>query len=165
MVAFILGKRYYAIWRLHMNSDRIEKKIVLKAPVSRVWRALTDHREFGEWFRVKLEGPFAVGEVVRGKITYPGYEHLLFEARVKTMEPERLFAFTWPASSPDSSGDSSKDPWTLVEFLLEETEGGTLLRLRESGFDRLPVSRRLEAYRSNEGGWEEQMKNIARHVE
>ncbi len=76
-------------------NDRIEKRIELKAPVSRVWRALTDYREFGEWFRVKLDGPFVPGQVSRGHITYPGYEHVKWEAVVQKMEPERLFSFTW----------------------------------------------------------------------
>ena len=76
-------------------NDRIEKRIELKAPVARVWRALTDHREFGEWFRVKLEGPFVPGQVARGQITYPGYEHVKWEAVVEKMEPEKLFSFTW----------------------------------------------------------------------
>ena len=82
-------------------NNRIEKRIELKAPVSRVWRALTDHREFGEWFRVRLEGPFVPGQIVRGQITYSGYEHVTFEAVVQKMEPERLFSYTWHPYSVD----------------------------------------------------------------
>ena len=105
----------------------IEKRIELKAPVSRVWRALTDHREFGQWFRVKLEGPFVPGEVSRGQITYPGYEHIKWEAIVQKMEPERLFSFTWHPYAIDPNVDYSGEPATLVEFKLEPKGGGTLL--------------------------------------
>ena len=137
-------------------NDRIEKRIALKAPVSRVWRALTDYREFGEWFRVRLEGPFAPGQVSRGYITHPGYEHVKWEAVIQKMDPERLFSFTW--SHPKSldkatySPDYSQEPTTLVEFSLEKTASGTLLVLTESGFDKLPSDRRLEAFRRNDGG-------------
>jgi uncharacterized protein YndB with AHSA1/START domain len=145
-------------------SDRIEKRIELKAPVSRVWRALTDHREFGQWFRVKLDGPFVAGQVSRGQITYPGYEHIKWEAVVQKIEPERLFSFTWHPYAVDPNMDYSKEPPTLVEFKLEKTPNGTLLILTESGFDKVPANRRLEAFRMNEGGWTEQMKNIEKHV-
>ena len=146
-------------------TDRIEKTIELKAPVSRVWKALTDHREFGTWFRVRLEGPFVPGQVSRGQITYPGYEHLKWEAVVQKMEPERLFSFTWHPYAVDPKQDYSKEPSTLVEFTLEKTGGGTLLRVVESGFDNLPARRRDEAFRMNDGGWSEQLKNIAGHVQ
>jgi uncharacterized protein YndB with AHSA1/START domain len=149
-------------------NDRIEKRIELKAPISRVWRALTDYREFGEWFRVKLDGPFAVGQVSLGYMTYPGCEHVKWEAVVQKMEPERLFSFTWPhpksIEKEHYSPDYSKEPSTLVEFRLEKTSTGTLLLVTESGFENLPGDRRLEAFRQNEGGWTEQMKNIEKYV-
>ena len=145
-------------------NDRIEKRIELKAPVSRVWRALTDYREFGEWFRVKIDGPFKPGEVSRGQVTYPGYEHLKWEAIVQKMEPERLFSFTWHPAGVDPKKDYSKETPTLVEFKLEKTANGTLLVVVESGFDKIPADRRLEAFRMNEGGWETQMKNIESYV-
>ncbi|HKM47850.1 MAG TPA: SRPBCC family protein [Terriglobales bacterium] len=145
-------------------NGRIEKRIELKAPVSRVWHALTDCREFGQWFRVKLEGPFVPGQVSRGHITYPGYEHLKWEAVVQKMEPERLFSFTWHPYAIDPKKDYSKETPTLVEFRLEKTAGGTLLLLTESGFDKIPSDRRAEAFRMNDGGWTEQMKNIEKHV-
>ena len=145
-------------------NDRIEKRIELKASVSRVWQALTDYREFGEWFRVKLDGPFVVGEVSRGQITYPGYEHLKWEAVVQKMEAERLFSFTWHPYAIDPKVDYSKEPQTLVEFKLEKTATGTLLLLSESGFDKIPPGRRMEAFRMNDGGWTQQVKNIERHV-
>jgi len=146
------------------NTDRIEKSIELKAPVSRVWKALTDHREFGTWFRVKLEGPFVPGEVSRGQITYPGYEHIRWVAVVQRMEPERLFSFTWHPYAIDPNEDYSGEPPTLVEFTLEPTAKGTLLRVVESGFDNIPKTRRSEAFRMNERGWSAQIENIARHV-
>ena len=146
------------------NTDRIEKSIELKAPVSRVWKALADHREFGTWFRVKLEGPFVPGEVSRGQITYPGYEHIRWEAIVQRMEPERLFSFTWHPYAIDPNEDYSGEPPTLVEFTLEPTAKGTLLRVVESGFDKIPKTRRSEAFRMNERGWSAQIENIARHV-
>jgi uncharacterized protein YndB with AHSA1/START domain len=145
-------------------NNQIEKRIELKAPVSRVWRALTDYREFGQWFRVKLDGPFVPGQTARGQITYPGYEHVKWEAVVQKMEPERLFSFTWHPYSVDSKIDYSKETPTLVEFRLEKTSNGTLLLLTESGFDKIPGDRRLEAFRRNDGGWTEQMKNIENHV-
>jgi uncharacterized protein YndB with AHSA1/START domain len=150
-------------------NDRIEKQIELKAPISRVWRAVTDYREFGEWFRVKLDGPFVPGQVSRGQITYPGYEHLQWEAVVQKMEPERLFSFTWPhPKSLDKAeyaqDDHAKDPTTLVEFRLEKTATGTLLVLTESGFNNIPGDFRLKAFRRNEGGWAEQMNCIERYV-
>ena len=146
-------------------SDRIEKTIEINAPLSRVWRALTDYREFGSWFRVRLEGPFIVGEVARGHITYPGYEHIRMEAVIQKIEPMRLFSFTWHPYAIDPTVDYSGEPSTLVEFTLEEIASGTRLRVVESGFDKIPAHRRAEAFRMNEGGWEQQMQNIARHVD
>jgi uncharacterized protein YndB with AHSA1/START domain len=145
-------------------NNRIEKSIELKAPVSRVWRALTDYREFGEWFRVRLDGPFVPGQIARGQITYPGYEHVTFEAVVQKMEPERLFSYTWHPYSVDPKVDYSKEEPTLVEFKLEKTSTGTLLTVTESGFDKIPNHRRSEAFRMNEGGWSEQLKSIESHV-
>jgi uncharacterized protein YndB with AHSA1/START domain len=147
-----------------MMKDVIEKQIELKAPPSRVWRALTDHHEFGEWFRVKIEAPFVVGQVSRGQITYPGYEHLKWEATVQTMEPEGLFAFTWHPYAVDPAIDYTTEPTTLVEFLLEPTADGTRLRVIESGFSSIPEGRRLEAFRMNSEGWSEQLESIARYV-
>lgn len=146
------------------STDRIEKRIELKAPIARVWRALTDHEQFGAWFRVRLEGPFTPGKTVRGQITYPGYEHLKWEAQVERMEPERLFSFRWHPYAADPAFDYSQEAQTLVEFRLERIASGTLLLLTESGFDQLPAGRRAEAYRMNEGGWAEQMTNVERHV-
>ena len=146
-------------------SDRIEKTIDLKAPVERVWRALTDHTEFGAWFRVKLEGPFVEGQVAVGRVTYPGWEHIRWEATIQRMEAPRLFSFTWHPYAADPQVDYSAEPATLVEFRLEPTPEGTRLILVESGFDALPSHRRLDAFRMNERGWSTQMTNIQAHVE
>jgi uncharacterized protein YndB with AHSA1/START domain len=145
-------------------SDRIEKRIELAAPISRVWRALTDYREFGQWFGVKLDGPFAAGQVSRGHITHPGYEHVKWEAVVQKMEAERLFSFTWHPYAIDPQIDYSGETPTLVEFRLEGTASGTLLVVTESGFDKIPIHRRLDAFRMNDGGWAQQLKNIEKHV-
>ncbi len=144
--------------------NRIQKQIELKAPVARVWRALTDYREFGEWFRVALDGPFVVGQPARGHITWPGYEHIVWEAVVQKMEPEQLFSFTWHPYSVDPAVDYSAEPPTLVEFRLEPIATGTRLTLTESGFENVPAHRRAEAFRMNAGGWTQQMTNIETHV-
>lgn len=146
-------------------NDRIEKRIELKAPLARVWRALTDYQEFGEWFRVKLDGPFIIDQVVRGSITYPGYEQHKLELIVQKLEPQHLFSFTWHPYALDLKRDYSVEMPTLVEFHLEEAEHGTLLSLVESGFDQIPNDRRLEAFQMNDDGWSEQMKNIKNYVE
>ena len=145
-------------------SNRIEKTIELNAPVSRVWRALTDHHKFGEWFNVKLDRPFVPGKVSNGRITYPGYEHLTFELVTQKIEPERLFAFSWHPYAIDPNVDYSKEPSTLVEFRLESKDKGTVLYLTESGFAALPKDRWFEAFRKNEEGWTEQMQNIEEYL-
>jgi uncharacterized protein YndB with AHSA1/START domain len=146
-------------------NDRIEKTIEIDAPVERVWRALTDHKEFGTWFRVDLEGPFVVGTEARGRITYPGYEHVVWRAVVETMREPDLFAFRWRPYAVDPDVDYSHEPMTLVAFRLEPTPTGTRLTVTESGFDGIPAGRRDEAYRMNEGGWAQQVRNIKAHVE
>lgn len=150
-----------------MSQDRIERSIVLKAPRSRVWRALTDPSEFGAWFRADLAGQrFVPGQSTRGPITYPGYEYVQFDVVVERMEPERYFAWRWHPYAVEPDVDYSGEPTTLVEFTLEDTEdGGTRLTVVESGFDALPAQRRDEAYRMNSGGWEGQMDNIRAHLQ
>jgi uncharacterized protein YndB with AHSA1/START domain len=146
------------------TTDRIEKSIVLRAPKSRVWQALTNAEEFGTWFRVRLESGFTIGKRVTGKITYPGYEHLTFDVTVERMDVEQLFSFRWHPYALDAKADYSKEPTTLIEFRLEEVAEGTLLTVVESGFDRIPAERRGEAYRMNDQGWTIQMENLRRHV-
>ena len=147
------------------NSDRIERQILLEAPRGKVWRALVDAESFGDWFGVNFKGQrFVAGETARGHITYPGYEHLVCEMQVERIEPEHLFAYRWHPYAVDPSADYSQEPTTLVEFALEEHADGILLRLVESGFDRVPLARRAEAYRMNSGGWDEQMRNIQNYL-
>jgi uncharacterized protein YndB with AHSA1/START domain len=148
-----------------MTTDRIEKKVLLRAPRARVWRALADAQEFGAWFLVKFEGPFVPGATVRGTITRPGYEHVTMEITIETMDPERLFSYRWRPYAIGPKVDYSREPKTLVEFRLEEAEGGTLLTISESGFDAIPAARRAEAYRMNDSGWAQQAKSIRSHVE
>jgi uncharacterized protein YndB with AHSA1/START domain len=146
------------------STDRVAKTVTLRAPRSRVWRAITNADEFGTWFRVRLDGAFAEGATVRGQITHPGYEHVTMEMVVGRIEPERYFSYRWHPYAVDAAVDYSAEPMTLVEFTLEEASNGTVLTIVESGFDRLPAARRAEAFRMNDGGWSEQIRNIERHV-
>ncbi len=145
-------------------SDRIVKTIDIQAPVSRVWKALTDHEEFGAWFKVRLDGPFVAGQPSTGNITHAGYEHIRWHAVVQRIEPERYFSFTWHPYAIDPKVDYSGEHETLVEFTLEPIATGTRLTVVESGFDKLPPHRRDEAFRMNEKGWAIQVHNIADHV-
>src|SRR5262245_40470490 len=145
--------------------DRIEKQILIKAPQPRVWRALTDSGEFGQWFRVKLDGRFEPGRTVRGNVLHAGYEHIRVEMNIDRMEAEHLFSYRWHPYPADPKVYYSSEPTTLVEFRLAAENGGTLLTVVESGFDRIPAGRRDEAFRMNDGGWAAQVKNIQRHAE
>jgi uncharacterized protein YndB with AHSA1/START domain len=147
-----------------MSTDRIEKRVVLRAPRTRVWRAITNAEEFGTWFRIKLDGAFAAGSEVRGKITSPGYDHLTVDMLVERIDPERYFSYRWHPYPIDPKVDYSAEPTTLVEFKLEEAEGGTAVTIVESGFDRIPLARRAEAFRMNDQGWAGQIKNLERYV-
>ena len=146
------------------STDRIEKRVILKATQTRVWRAIADAEQFGEWFRMKLEAPFVEGQTVRGRFLHPGYEHLTGDLQIVRIEPERYFAYRWHPHAVDIAVDYSAEPTTLVEFRLEDADGSTLLTVVESGFDRIPLHRRAEAFRMNDGGWTEQLKNIASYV-
>lgn len=145
-------------------TDRIEKRITLAAPVERVWRAVTDHVEFGQWFGVRLDAPFAADEVSHGQITRPGFEHVRWAATVTAIDPSHRFAFTWHPYAIDLAVDYSGETPTLVEFLLAAVPDGTELTITESGFDALPVQRRTDALRMNDRGWAAQLDNIAAHV-
>ena len=147
------------------STDRIEKRVVLRAPRTRVWRALTNAEEFGAWFRVKLEGAFAEGKWIRGTLAVPGHEGVKLEMLIERIDPERYFAYRWHPYAVDPKVDYSAEPTTLVEFHLEDAEGGTALTIVESGFDRIPLARRAEAFRMNENGWAAQTKQLARYVE
>jgi len=147
-----------------ISTDRIERHVRLDAPRTRVWRALTDPGEFGQWFGVKLAGVVAPGGKLRGPITVKGYEHVTFEATVEMVEPEKCFAFRWHPYAIESGVDYSDEPTTLVMFTLEDAGGGTLLTVVESGFDKIPASRRAKAFEMNSMGWGMQMENIAKHL-
>ena len=125
---------------------------------------MTDYREFGEWFRVRLESPFVPGQSSSGQITYPGYENITWQAIIQKIEPERYFSFTWHPYAIDPEIDYSQEIPTLIEFSLKEISGSTLLTVRESGFDKIPENRRNEAFQMNDGGWTEQMRNIEKYV-
>jgi uncharacterized protein YndB with AHSA1/START domain len=158
-----------------MSTDRIEKKILLRAPTKRVWRALADSREFGSWFGMKFDGPFAPGASMRGVIVpttidadvakaQKQYEGLSFEITIERMETERLFSFRWHPYAIDPSVDYSAEPTTLVVFALEEVAGGVMLTVTESGFDRIPLARRAKAFSANEGGWAIMVKVMEKYV-
>ncbi|MCR9247520.1 MAG: SRPBCC family protein [bacterium] len=149
---------------MNRSEDRIEKTVDLAAPVSRVWRAITDHEEFGAWFRVRLDGPFEVGKTTMGQITYPGHEDVTWESVTEQLIPEELFAFSWPPSAVDPDTEYPEDAKIRVEFHLEPTTNGTRLTIIESGFLQFPESKRLEVLRSNREGWDIQAKNVAAHV-
>jgi uncharacterized protein YndB with AHSA1/START domain len=158
-----------------MSKDRIEKKILLRAPRKRVWRALSDSTEFGTWFGVRFEGPFTPGASVRGVIVpttvdaavakaQKEYEGTSFEITVEQIEPERLFSFRWHPFAVERGVDYSAEPSTLVVFELEEVADGVMLTVTESGFDRIPLARRAKAFTANEGGWDMMTKVIEQYV-
>ena len=146
------------------TTDRIEKHFELRAPRSKVWRAIADSQQFGTWFGIRVDGPFEVGKAVRGFITHKDYEHFKIVFQVEKIEAERYFSYRWHPYPSDPNYDYSKDPMTLVEFTLEETAGGTAVTIVESGFDQIPLARRAEAFRNNDGGWTGQVKNLTKYV-
>jgi uncharacterized protein YndB with AHSA1/START domain len=167
------------------STDRIEKRVTLRAPVSRVWRAIADAREFGRWFGVRLDGEFAAGRTIRGtfegldEAAIAGYQKRLglepsrvrlpvgpaVFCTVERIEPEHTFSFRWIPYGIDAEADPEKEPTTLVEFRLEKAGEGTLLVIVESGFDQVPAHRRERAFRMNEGGWAAQAESVRKHVE
>jgi uncharacterized protein YndB with AHSA1/START domain len=150
---------------MNSSTDRIERKVVLKATRARVWQALTNIEEFNGWFRVKIPGKkFMAGQKYSGQVAYPGYEHIVFEVTIEKAEPEKLLSWRWHPAAIDPKVDYSGEPTTLVEFQLQDAVGGTLLTVVESGIDKIPVPRRLEVFRMNSGGWDGQIQNIEKHV-
>ena len=144
------------------STDRIQKVTTLRASRSKVWRAITDSAQFGEWFGTKLDQPFTAGRRIRGPFTIPGHTHLAFEVTVEHMEPERLFSWRWqPGGNPDID---PAEPTTLVVFELEDVPEGTRLTVTETGFDRISVARRDKAYRGNDQGWTGQIENLRNYV-
>jgi uncharacterized protein YndB with AHSA1/START domain len=147
------------------STDRIERKVLIKATRARVWRAVSDAAEFGVWFGVDFKGKtFAAGKSVRGTITYPGYEHLTMEVLIDRVVPERLLSWRWHPAAIDPAVDYSQEPTTLVVFELEEVDGGVMLSVVESGLDKIPLERRATVLRLNSSGWDAQMENIKKHV-
>lgn len=152
-----------------MNTDRIEKKILLRAPRKRVWRALSDSTEFGSWFGVKFDGPFAPDARMRGVFVPTAVDGevsravnarraqmvkgMPFEITIEQMEPERLFSFRWHPFAIERGVDYSVEPTTLVVFILKEVANGVMLTVTESGFDGIPLARRAKAFTANEEGW------------
>ena len=150
---------------MNTSTDRIERKVLIKAARSRVWRALSDAGEFGDWFGVNFKGKsFVAGKHVQGKITYPGYEHLDMEVLIERIEPEQLLSWRWHPAAIDPKVDYSQEPTTLVVFELQEVDGGTMLTVVESGLDKIPPARRADVFRMNSSGWDQQMENIKKHV-
>lgn len=150
---------------IETSANRIEKEIVVHAPRAKVWRAITDFREFGKWFQAEMKDPFVPGALSKGRITHPGYEHLMLEVHVERMEPEHLFSWRWHPYAVDPQQDYSNEPTTLVLFELEEIPQGTRISVTESGFDNIPLARRSEAFRMNSQGWAAQIQNVARYVD
>lgn len=146
------------------STDRIEKKLVVRAPRSRVWRAIANATEFGTWFGMSLNREFAEGATVRGQMTNPKNAHLSIDFLIEKIDPEHYFSYRWHPYAFDTAHDYSTEPMTLVEFILEDAAGGTSITIIESGFDRVAPSRRVEAFRMNEKGWESEAKNLERHV-
>jgi uncharacterized protein YndB with AHSA1/START domain len=156
-------------------TDRIEKKVLLRAPQKRVWRALSDSMEFGSWFGVRFDGPFTPGASMRGVIVpttvdaevaraQKDYEGKAFTMTIEQMEPERLFSFRWHPFAVEPDIDYSAEPMTLVVFTLEQAADGVMLTVTESGFDQIPLARRAKAFTANEGGWSMVVKLIEKHL-
>lgn len=143
--------------------NSIEREIFIKAPVSKVWKALTDSQQFGQWFKVQLEGPFVAGKTTRGKNLSKGFEFAM-TFQVQEIKPESFFSYRWIPFPIDQTFDYSKEEPTLVEFQLEKSGEGTLLKVKESGFSKITASRRAEAFRMHSGGWEAQLRNIEAYV-
>lgn len=148
-----------------IEADRIVRSIHIKAPRSRVWRALSDAPEYGKWFGVNLAGQtFAAGQPVKGPFTIRGHEHMFFEVVIDKVEPENLLSYRWHPNAVEANADRASEPTTLVTFTLKDAEGGTMVTVTETGFEHLPAARRLEAYRGNSKGWDWQMNNLLNHV-
>ena len=158
-----------------MSNDRIEKEVVLRAPLDRVWRAISDADEFGRWFGVRFDGPFVAGASVTGVITPTTVDEDVARAQepyagksdtwqIVAVEPQRRLAFRWHPYAVEDGADYSQEPTTLVEFTLAETSDGVLLRIVESGFDKLPAERRVSAFEHNSEGWAAQTELVRKYL-
>lgn len=158
-----------------MEAMKIEKKVLLKASQSRVWRAIADSQQFGAWFGMKVDGPFVAGKPVKGAIAPTKVDPEIakaqephagksFEIVIETVEPESVFSFRWHPFAIDPNVDYSKEPMTLVTFRLEPQPGGVMLTITETGFEGLPLERRAEAFAANDGGWAAQCKLVEKYL-
>jgi uncharacterized protein YndB with AHSA1/START domain len=148
-----------------MSTDKIEKHVDLKAPMSRVWRALTDAEQFGAWFGVKFDGPFVPGKVAKGRFTIPNFTHLVGDFHIERIDqPAGVFTFRWHPFAIEPNVDYSAEPLTTVAFTLTETTAGSHLQITEAGFDALPAERRAKAFASNTEGWSIQSKHITEYL-
>ena len=158
-----------------METDQIRKHVVLRAPRERVWRAISDAKQFGTWFGVEFDSPFVAGAHLTGKIVptkvdpevakmQEPYSGKAFEFSVERIEPTQRISFRWHPFAVEPGVDYSKEPTTLIVFELEEVSGATRLTITESGFDKIPLARRAKAFAANEGGWEHQMKLIEKYL-
>ena len=158
------------------TTDRIEKKIVLRAPRERVWNAISDAKQFGTWFGVEFDGPFVAGAHMKGRMTptkvdrevakmQEPYAGKAFDCTIDRIEPMTLFSFRWHPFAIDPDVDYSKEPTTLVVFQLEEVAGGTQLTITETGFDKVPLERRAKAFAANDGGWTKQIELVLKYLE
>lgn len=145
------------------SENMIERQIEIKAPVAKVWKALTDSQLFGQWFNANIQTPFVVGKTSVAMNTSKGFE-MKMEFHVKEIRPQTYFSYAWTPFPMDRTFDYSKEEPTLVEFFLEETKAGTLLKVKESGFNKITASRRAEAFKMHTGGWEAQLKNIEKFL-
>jgi uncharacterized protein YndB with AHSA1/START domain len=157
------------------QTDRIEKQILLRASLDRVWSAISDAQQFGRWFGVRFDAPFTAGTRLTGRITPTSVDAEIAKAQqphagtafavwVERIEPQRALAFRWHPYAIESTVDYSQEPTTLVEFVLAAAPGGTLLTITESGFDQIPLARRAEAFKSNELGWAAQTLLIEKYL-
>jgi uncharacterized protein YndB with AHSA1/START domain len=158
-----------------LSTDRIEKKVLLHAPLKRVWGAIADSNEFGTWFGLKFDGPFVQGASLRGVIVpstvneeiarvEKPHEGVVFDITVEKIEPERLFSFRWHPHAVKPDVDYSAEPTTLVVFALDQVADGVMLTITESGFDRIPLARRAEAFLANDAGWSMMVRAIGDYL-
>jgi uncharacterized protein YndB with AHSA1/START domain len=158
-----------------MTTDRIEKEVVLRAPLERVWRAISNADEFGRWFGVCFDGPFVAGTSVTGVMSQTAVDEDVARAQephagksdtwqIVAVEPQRRLAFRWHPYAVEEGTDYSQERTTLVEFTLAETNEGVLLRIVESGFDKIPVDRRATAFENNSAGWAKQTELVRKYL-
>jgi len=146
-------------------SSTVERSTLVRAPRSRVWQALTSIQEFSKWFCVKdADGEFTPGARLRMVSTHECGKGEEFFVDVVKMEAPETFSWRWTPGSKQPGEDTSSEPMTLVEFRLKEVEGGTLVTVTESGFDKLSLTRRIRVFEQNDKGWEIQLASLTRYA-